>query len=61
MANDAMIFPDTWEEFEANYGFYDCKQAYTFGNTRLIPSFRVQQWLDHIDDIKHKKQSQNNK
>ena len=30
-----------------------------FGNIRLIPSFRVQQWLDHIDDIKCEKQSQN--
>ena len=56
-----MAFPDTWEEFEKHYGFYDSKQAYTYGNTRLIPSFRVQQWLDHIDDIKHKKQSQKNK
>ena len=58
MADDVMIFPDTWEEFEKQYGFYDSKQAYMYGNTRLIPSFRVQQWLDHIDDTK---QSQNNK
>jgi endo-1,4-beta-D-glucanase Y len=56
-----MLFPDTWEEFEKHYGFYDSKQAYMFGNTRLIPSFRVQQWLNHLDDINRKKQSQKNK
>lgn len=59
--SEMMLFPKTWEEFEKHYGFYDSKQAYMFGNTRLIPSFRVQQWLDHIDDIKRKKQSQTNK
>jgi hypothetical protein len=56
-----MLFPDTWKEFEKHYGFHDIKQAYTFGNTRLIPSFRVQQWLDHLDDVKCKKQLQKNK
>ena len=61
MADDVMKFPDTWEEFEKHFGFHDIKQVYTFGNTRLIPSFRVQQWLNHIDDIKRKKQSQKNK
>lgn len=60
MADDVMIFPDTWEEFEKHFGFHDIKQAYMFGNTRLIPSFRVQQWLNHLDDIKQK-QSQKNK
>lgn len=59
--DEMMLFPETWEEFEKQYGFYDSKQAYMYGNTRLIPSFRVQQWLDHIDDIKRKKQSQKNK
>ena len=58
---DVMIFPDTWEEFEKHHGFCDSKQAYMYGNTRLIPSFRVQQWLDHIDDTKCKEQSQKNK
>lgn len=47
-----MMFPKTWEEFENHYGFFDSKQAYMFGNTRLIPSFRVEQWLDYIDDMK---------
>ncbi|MBO5629633.1 MAG: hypothetical protein J5965_11225 [Aeriscardovia sp.] len=57
MADDGMKFPDTWEEFEKHYGFDDIKNVYTFG-LRLIPSFRVQQWLYHIDDIKRKEQSQ---
>lgn len=61
MADDVMIFPDTWEKFEKHYGFYDIKQAYMFGNTRLIPSFRVQQWLNHLDNIKRKEQLQKNK
>lgn len=61
MADDVMKFPDTWEEFEKHFGFNDIKRAYMFGNTRLIPSFRVQQWLNHIDDIKRKKQLQKNK
>lgn len=61
MADDVMKFPDTWEEFEEYFGFHDCKQAYMFGNTRLIPSFRVQQWLNHLDDVKRKEQLQENK
>ena len=44
--DEKMLFPKTWEEFEKHQGFYDSKQAYTFGNTRLIPSFRVEQWLE---------------
>lgn len=59
--SDQMKFPETWEEFEKQYGFYDIKRAYVFGNIRLIPSFRVQQWLNHLDDINCKKQSQKNK
>lgn len=42
-----MQFPKTWEEFEANYGFTDSEEIYTNG-ARLIPSFRVEQWLEHI-------------
>lgn len=44
---DMMTFPDTWEEYEKIYGFNDVDQVYTNGS-RLIPSFRVKQWLDHI-------------
>lgn len=42
-----MQFPNTWEEFEQAYGFEDKKEIYTNGS-RLIQSFRVKQWLDHI-------------
>lgn len=41
-----MEFPDTWEEFEEQYGITDSEEVYTNG-ARLIPSFRVQQWLEH--------------
>ena len=46
---DVMEFPNTWEEYEKIYGFNDIDQVYTNGS-RLIPSFRVKQWLDHIAD-----------
>ena len=45
--NEMMTFPDTWEEFEKSYGFTDNEEVYTNG-ARLIPSFRVKQWLDHL-------------
>lgn len=45
---DMMMFPDTWEEFEESYGFTDKEQIYTNGS-RLIPSFRVKQWLEHLE------------
>ena len=44
---DMMSFPETWEEYEKQYGFTDSKEIYTNGS-RLIPSFRVEQWLEHI-------------
>lgn len=44
--SDMMTFPDTWEEYERSYGFYDTEEVYTNGS-RLIPSFRVSQWLNH--------------
>ena len=46
-----MEFPNTWEEFEKVYGFTDKEEVYTNGS-RLIPSFRVKQWLDHISELK---------
>ena len=45
--NDMMTFPDTWEEYEKLYGFNDSEEIYT-NNSRLIPSFRVKQWLEHL-------------
>lgn len=40
-----MEIPKTWKEFEEGYGFTDRKEIYTNGS-RLIQSFRVEQWLD---------------
>ena len=45
--NDMMTFPETWEEYEKQYGFADDEEVYTNGS-RLIPSFRVKQWLEHM-------------
>lgn len=45
--SDLMTFPATWEEFERSYGFTDKDEVYTNGS-RLIQSFRVKQWLEHI-------------
>ena len=45
--SDLMTFPETWEEFERSYGFVDKDEVYTNG-ARLIPSFRVEQWIEHI-------------
>ena len=44
-----MLFPETWKEFEEEYGFTDTDEVYTNG-TRLIPSFRVEQWLEHLKE-----------
>lgn len=52
--NDMMTFPETWEEFEKQYGFADDEEVYTNGS-RLIPSFRVRQWLVHLPSVEPKK------
>ena len=44
---NSMDFPKTWEEFAEQYGFCDEEQIYTNGAI-LIPVFRVNQWLEHI-------------
>ena len=49
--SDVMVFPETWEEFEKSYGFIDKEKVYTNGS-RLITSFRVEQWLDYCKDKK---------
>lgn len=46
--DEVMTFPKTWEEFEKYYGFTDTDEVYTNG-ARLIPSFRVEQWLEHLE------------
>ena len=43
---DAMMFPDTFEEFVKWYGFVDSGEHYTNGS-ELIQVFRVKQWLEH--------------
>jgi len=53
--SDKMTFPETWEEFEKSYGFDDSEEVYTNGS-RLIPSFRVKQWLDHEESKRETKQ-----
>ena len=53
--DEVMSFPETWEEFEKMYGFTDRYGTYT-NRARLIPSFRVEQWLNHLES-EHKKQS----
>lgn len=57
---EAMSFPETWEEFEKMYGFTDDKQEYTNGS-RLIQSFRVEQWLEHIRPIEDCKEPERKK
>ena len=49
--NEVMIFPKTFDEFEKQYAFTDESKIYTNGS-RLIPVFRVEQWLEHIKEIK---------
>lgn len=49
---EMMEFPQTWGEYEESYGFTDSKKVYTNGS-RLIQSFRVEQWLEHIGAIRH--------
>lgn len=53
--NEMITFPDTWEEYEKQYGFTDDEKVYTNGS-RLIPSFRVKQWLDHLPSVQPKTQ-----
>ena len=50
---EQMTFPATWEEYEKFYGFTDKEQVYTNGS-RLILSFRVKQWLDHLPSAERK-------
>ena len=45
---EIMDFPDTFEEFAEQYGFTDKKEYYSNG-IELIPVFRVEQWLEHLN------------
>ena len=43
---DVMTFPETMEEFLAEYSFKDSEEIYTNG-AMLIPVFRVRQMIKH--------------
>lgn len=43
---ETMCFPKTWKEFLHDYEFEDARRIYTNGS-RLIPSFRVKQMMEH--------------
>lgn len=43
---DVMTFPETMEEFLAQYSFKDNEEIYTNG-AMLIPVFRVKQMIEH--------------
>ena len=44
--SDAMMFPETIEEFIDQYKLIDTDQIYTNGS-ELIQVFRVMQWVEH--------------
>lgn len=48
MADNNMCFPKTWEEFRKQYRIVDTEKVYTNG-AEMIPTFRVKQWLDHME------------
>lgn len=50
--SNTMFFPETWEEFLKDYEFKDSKEIYTNG-AMLIPSFRVEQMMEHYTHIRH--------
>lgn len=43
---DAMQFPESWHQFLHDYEFRDSLAEYT-NNSMLIPSFRVEQMIEH--------------
>ena len=55
-----MCFPETWEEFRKQYRIVDTEKVYTNG-AEMIPTFRVKQWLDHMESVKRSQQSEQNK
>ena len=51
---DMMNFPKRWEDFLHDYEFEDARRIYTNGS-RLIPSFRVKQMMEHYAPVRHAK------
>ena len=49
---DMMNFPKRWEDFLHDYEFEDARKIYTNGS-RLIPSFRVKQMMEHYAPVRH--------
>ena len=49
---DIMTFPKRWEDFLHDYEFEDARRIYTNGS-RLIPSFRVKQMMEHYSSVVH--------
>ena len=49
---DIMNFPKRWEDFLHDYEFEDARRIYTNGS-RLIPSFRVKQMMEHYAQVRH--------
>ena len=49
---DMMNFPKRWEDFLHDYEFEDVRRIYTNGS-RLIPSFRVKQMMEHYAPVRH--------
>ena len=49
---DMMTFPKRWEDFLHDYEFEDARRIYTNGS-RLIPSFRVEQMMEHYAPVRH--------
>lgn len=53
MAENKMCFPETWEEFRKQYRIVDTEKVYTNG-IEMIPTFRVKQWLEHMESEQNK-------
>ena len=49
---DMMNFPKRWEDFLHDYEFEDTRRIYTNGS-KLIPSFRVKQMMEHYAPVRH--------
>ena len=47
-----MNFPKRWEDFLHDYEFEDARRIYINGS-KLIPSFRVKQMMEHYAPVRH--------
>ena len=51
-ATDSMEFPKTWGEFADYYGYVDMSRVFFVDAIEVIPRFRVEQWLKHIEPVR---------